>query len=185
MACGRSPLFRVPDGRIGGVIAGAFNERVVAVAAIEILVAIEGPMVVAGNADTEIGRILPRAPSVRVVVGGPKGSSGGGCIGAPEGGGGRCEHFDFVFVGLADDEAALVLSLMSSSPSWSSLLSQSFSSSPLFLNSRLRPCRMSSVLSCLGDVTVTVPSEDLEAASPVSLLKRRKRILNSQFCDER
>lgn len=185
MACGRSPLFRVPDGRIGGVIAGAFNKRVVAVAAIEILMAIEVPVAIAGNADTEIGRILPRAPSASVVVGGPKGSSGGGCIGAPEGGGGRREHFDVVFVGLADDEAALVLSLslMSPSSSSSSLLSQSFSSSPLFLNSRLRPCRMSSVLSCLGDVTV--PSEDLEAASLLSLLKRRKRILNSQFCDER
>jgi len=49
-ACRPLPPFLVPDGSSGGVIAGAFKESVVAVAAMET------PVDSAGKAETEMGR---------------------------------------------------------------------------------------------------------------------------------
>lgn len=158
----------MPDGSTGGVDAGAFNERVDAVAAAVT------PVTIAGKADTEMGR----TPTTELVGGDPNSSVVGGCNGNLVGGGGSREHFDFVFVGFADSDDDLA----SSSSSSSSLLSQSLSSSPLFLNSRSRSCRMLSIFLCV--YVVTVRAANLGAASPLSFSENRESIPSNSIAIE-
>lgn len=154
-------------------------ETPVVVVARKIPADVRVPVAITGNADTERIGILPRVPSIRLVVCGIRGS-GGGWIAAPEGVGVDREHFDLIF---GTELALLSLSFLSFlsflSSSSSPLISQLFSSSTLFPKLRRTP----SMYLCRRKVLAT--DVDPGITSSLSLHKNRKRIVGIQYRDRR